>query len=294
MYIGLNYMIYYKEVIFLGYYYNNNETLKSFCLMAPILENFFSEDISVSISDKENYIKILWNDKLGIKAQEGDPINLNGADYESMKHNRIVVKTIPKEVFGQEIKNISVPIKDESGNIVGCIAVARSQNKSYEIAKLSQSIASALAHLTDATNNAAINSENVTNTSEKILINVNNTSEQTKNTDKIIGFVKNVATQTNLLGLNASIEAARAGDLGKGFNVVANEIRKLSSSSSQSIKQIEDDLKKIHNSVEEVDIGLNSIASSFHEQSTAFQEINAVIEELSSSAQILENISKEY
>ena len=60
---------------------------------------------------------------------------------------------------------------------------------------------------------------------------------------------KRVSTQTNLLGLNAAIEAARAGEVGKGFTVVASEIRKLSTSTSESIKQIDTVLKNINQSI---------------------------------------------
>lgn len=62
---------------------------------------------------------------------------------------------------------------------------------------------------------------------------------EAQNIHGIINTINGIASQTNLLALNAAIEAARAGDAGRGFSVVAEEVRKLSSRVEEAIKEVE-------------------------------------------------------
>ena len=78
----------------------------------------------------------------------------------------------------------------------------------------------------------------------------------------IVGVINNIANQTNLLSLNASIEAARAGDAGRGFAVVAEEIRKLAEQSGSSAGKIEDLVKSINGKIQETVVQMNQAKDS--------------------------------
>jgi methyl-accepting chemotaxis protein len=76
--------------------------------------------------------------------------------------------------------------------------------------------------------------------------------KQAREMNNILGLIRGISNQTNLLSLNASIEAARAGDAGKGFAVVADEIRKLSDDSKELVEQIANIINTIQLSMNEM------------------------------------------
>ncbi|SDO16516.1 methyl-accepting chemotaxis protein [Paenibacillus sp. yr247] len=123
--------------------------------------------------------------------------------------------------------------------------------------------------------------------------------EETENIGTIVEFISDIAGQTNLLALNAAIEAARVGEQGKGFTVVANEVRKLSEQTSNAVSKISDFIESIQSkvkaSVADMEVGtkevaegtvvINAVNKSFDKIYNVIGEVTSEIQEISSSVQ---------
>lgn len=107
---------------------------------------------------------------------------------------------------------------------------------------------------------------------ENVNLAISSLSDKSVKIGQIIEVINNIASQTNLLALNAAIEAARAGESGKGFSVVADEIRKLAEQSKQSTQEINSLIKEIQAGVGQAVNEMNNSKSVVEEQEAAVYE----------------------
>ncbi|MCT4563349.1 MAG: PocR ligand-binding domain-containing protein [Maledivibacter sp.] len=136
---------------------------------------------------------------------------------------------------------------------------------------------------------SAIEVSETQNLLTKEIDNVNNLSARINH---FIGFIKNIADDTGLLGLNASIEAAKAKEAGRGFSVVAKQIRKLSEDSKETVLKINKFTTSIEESVKKtVEISENTLTTS-EQQADAVQEVAASVQALSDVAHQLSDLAK--
>lgn len=131
--------------------------------------------------------------------------------------------------------------------------------------------------------------------------------KHSKEIEQVIQIINSIAEQTNLLALNAAIEAARAGEYGKGFSVVAGEVRKLSEQSVKSTKVIEGIIAKVqddsklsvqfmNSALQSVQTGIeitNQTASKFQQIVSAVNEIGPHIGEVASTINVITENTQE-
>ena len=107
------------------------------------------------------------------------------------------------------------------------------------------------------------------------------------------GVVQNIASQTNLLAMNAAIEAAHAGEAGKGFAVVADEIRKLAEESSMQGKTITDTLKKLSDDINGLSESSKIVEEKFNAIFQLSENVRGMSAELTAAMKEQENGSRE-
>ncbi len=118
-------------------------------------------------------------------------------------------------------------------------------------------------------------------------------NDSAANINKAVEIIKGLAAQTNLLSLNASIEAARAGDAGRGFAVVAEEIRNLSEESSGNAQEIESIVKELINNVEISVSKMDEVTCNVQKQQKCLGETREAFEHLHNEVSLVEEVTKE-
>lgn len=123
-------------------------------------------------------------------------------------------------------------------------------------------------------------------TSQVATKNIKSLEETTRRIDKIVDAIVNVTIQTNMLAVNGSIEAARAGEFGRGFSVVAGDIRALANESAENTDKIKDLVRGIQNQIQKVssDMDLSS--------KTSFEEVEKAKKTTHNLNSIEENMVK--
>lgn len=162
------------------------------------------------------------------------------------------------------------------------------QELAEKIEQLAESMKQMVAGITGVT----VNAQELVSAQETTMESAQQTKVSADTTTRITELIKQFADQTNLLGLNAAIEAARAGDQGRGFAVVAEEVRKLALSSASAVGQIENSLGDMKNSLEVIVEHIGTMTTLTQSQAATTQEVNASVEEISAMTEAVMNVVK--
>ena len=222
------------------------------------------KNLAIYIGDISDKLKLMADGNFDLDLE----IDYIG-DFEPIKLSLIKIIDSLNNAFSQ-IQTSANQVSEGSNQVaIGAQVVARgASEQAASVEELSSSVASV---------------------AENTASSVNLAQEAVKHSDiirKIISVIADIATQTNIIALNASVEAARAGQHGNAFAVVAKEVRNLAQKTANSLE----DIKK---GLDESERLINDIAIALKEQSVSISQINSGIEQVSKVVQQNSSTSEE-
>ncbi|WP_353097633.1 ABC transporter substrate-binding protein [Tissierella praeacuta] len=167
----------------------------------------------------------------------------------------------------------------------------------YASTENSKQIAADTLNIAHTGNDAVNNSINAMKEIEESVIYaknvVNDLNQKSERINEMLKVINNISYNTNLLALNASIEAARAGDAGRGFAVVANEVKKLAENSANSTSQIAEVIKEINNEVSNTIKAMNDSMTKIKEGMDIANNTMVVFNEIIGAINNTSNVTEE-
>lgn len=237
-----------------------------------------------------------WSNKLHPDDAES-AVNALGAhltDYSGMTPYNQAYRLKMKSGEYRWFHAIGTTTRDENGlplRVVGALTDITSEKMKeqieIELASKMESFSHSLRDMVVGILSITTTAQELATTQENAMTVAQKMKASTTETSKVVEFITGLASQTNLLGLNASIEAARSGQEGLGFNVVANEIRNLSTSSAEAVQQIGRSLQDLNSSIEKIVTSIEQTNNITQMQAATTEEVNAQVEDINAMAEEL-------
>lgn len=253
-------------------------------LAAPYFKRIYPQDIMIGITDKEVFQYYERSEKVDFGIGKGSPIPLEDPTLRNALNGQPSTNRISADLYGYIVVSSAVPIYGDNEEIVGIFAIAYTLENEEKLEQLTSDIESISNQLVNMVQSVAAQSQQLSASSSQILDNTRKAVADSEQVNEVTSFIRQISDQTNLLGLNAAIEAARVGELGAGFGVVATEVRKLSVNTKEATTNIQSALNNVQQSIKQMENEIESIAASSNAQAELVNHFSEAIERLNAAS----------
>lgn len=264
----------------------NSVILNQHVAVLARLHEMLPYDIGITVTDCEKLLFYRPSRELNLGVEAGKALTPGSAAHRAVHERRRVIVHADASRFGVPYIAVANPIMNSCNEVIGATAISESI-KRFDLLK------NAAMKMNDTTDTLASASQEVSAQSEELLTLCQmlvglacESQAYMKNTQQILDFIKNIAGQTNLLGLNAAIEAARVGEYGRGFSVVAAEMRHLAENSTDSVKKIGDIITVVQTNSENTQAQIIQVEE-------GIKQITLAIGHIAETIQMLHNVARQ-
>ncbi|MDE7366730.1 MAG: hypothetical protein K2N24_05185 [Lachnospiraceae bacterium] len=225
-----------------------NENLAQIVEFLPVIRQLFGQDVYITVLDRSGIIQGYTvpdgvTPMLRVGQAFQDP---SGAFDEVIRTGKRKHNYLPEEVMGEAFEGELVPV-EYGGEVIGCVICTYSVSIKKEMSEITNQFRESVTEINGSIQTVINGIEELFNMLTEMDRMTNVVEGDVNNAVEVVNKVSSNASRSNMLALNASIEAARSGEYGRGFAVVANEMGKLAKDSGGSATAIKETLNSITN-----------------------------------------------
>lgn len=261
----------------------------------PMVQQALDFQVGIVLCDQEKVLLYKPSKTLDLHTEINSALRPGTGIYRIVHEKLPYVRMrVDKSLHGIPFIAEGGPVYNKDHEVIGAFSFTHTTEQQDAMKEMAGSLLASISTLAGTTQEVTAQSQEIAGITKTVTHLVKEAQTRVNDTNSVLMFIREIAGQTNLLGLNAAIEAARVGEQGRGFGVVADEIRKLAVNSNESIAKIADIIQGIKNDsgitfnqISQVEEGINQVSEAIAHMASATENLRDLAHKLDEKADSL-------